>query len=181
MNALRHPPRTIAHARRAAASGASRRGRVVPARASSRGVSLLEMLLVIALIAGISVLAAAALSGGFGGMQLRNNAKEIASQLRYTRTQAIATGRSQRFTIDPEARTWTAPNGRSGEIPKALSVTFTGARQAQPRRGEGAILFFADGASTGGRVQLSVKRAAWNVDVTWLTGEVKLRRGEVRP
>ena len=48
-------------------------------------------------------------------------------------------------------------------------------------RGVGAILFFPDGASTGGRVQHSAKKAAWNVDVAWLTGEVQVRRGEVTP
>ena len=146
-----------------------------------RGVSLLEMLLVIALLAVISVVAAGAMSGGFAGMQLRSEAKRITAQLRYTRTQAIATGRPQRFTIDPQARTWSAPNGRHGEIPRKLGITFTGAREVQPRRGEGAIVFFQDGASTGGRVQLSVKQAAMNIDVTWLTGEVRLRRGRVEP
>jgi prepilin-type N-terminal cleavage/methylation domain-containing protein len=58
---------------------------------------------------------------------------------------------------------------------------FIGAREVQPRRGEGAIVFFPDGASTGGRVQLSANKAAMNIDVTWLTGEVRLRRGEVTP
>jgi general secretion pathway protein H len=144
-----------------------------------RGTSLLEMLLVIALIAGIGLLAAGAFGGGLAGMQLRSSAKEVAAALRFTRTQAIATGRPQRFTLDPEAHRWTAPNGRKGEIPDSLRITFTGARQMQPRRGEGAIVFFADGASTGGRVQLSARRAAWNIDVAWLTGEVKLRRAEV--
>lgn len=144
-----------------------------------RGTSLLEMLLVIALIAGIGLLAAGALGGGLAGMQLRTSAKEVAAALRFTRTQAIATGKPQRFTLDPAAHRWTAPNGRKGEIPDSLSITFTGAREMQPRRGEGAIVFFADGASTGGRVQLSARRAAWNVDVAWLTGEVKLRRAEV--
>lgn len=144
-----------------------------------RGVSLLEMLLVIALLAVISVVAAGALTGGFAGVQLRSEAKQLAAQLRYSRTQAIATGQPQRFTIDPEQHTWTAPNNRSGEIPKTLRVRFIGAREVQPRRGEGAIVFFPDGASTGGRVQLSAKQAAMNIDVTWLTGEVRLRRGEV--
>lgn len=152
----------------------------VPVRAGRRqgGMSLLEMLLVIALIAGIGVLTVGMMNGGMAGMQLRSASKEIASQLRYTRSQAIATGRSQKFTIDPTAHTWTAPNGRSGDIPKGLGIVFTGAREIQPRRGEGAIMFFSDGASTGGRVKLSAKQAAWNVDVAWLTGEVKLKRGE---
>ncbi|HEY0661181.1 MAG TPA: GspH/FimT family pseudopilin [Lysobacter sp.] len=146
-----------------------------------RGVSLLEMLLVVALLAAVSLLAAGAMSGGFAGMQLRSNAKQIAAQLRYTRTQAISTGQPQRFTIDPRAHTWTAPGNRHGDIPEKLGIRFIGAREVQPRQGEGAIMFFADGASTGGRVQLSAKKAAWNVDVAWLTGEVKLRRAEAEP
>jgi general secretion pathway protein H len=149
-----------------------------PFRRRTSGVSLLEMLLVVALIAAASVLAAAAFSGGVGGMQLRASAKEIAAQLRYTRTQAITTGTPQQFVIDPQAHTWQAPNGRSGEIPPNLGVIFIGARQLQPSRGEGAIRFFADGASTGGRIQVSLKGATWNIDVAWLTGQVKLRRAE---
>jgi len=58
-------------------------------------------------------------------------------------------------------------------------VQFTGAREVQPSEGVGAIVFFSDGASTGGRVQLRMRDAAWNIDVAWLTGEVTLRRAEV--
>ncbi|QGW64098.1 prepilin-type N-terminal cleavage/methylation domain-containing protein [Lysobacter soli] len=144
----------------------------------ARGVSLLEMLLVIALIAAISVLALAAMSGGREGMQLRSSTKQVASALRFTRTHAIATGQPQRFTLDPVKRTWTAPVGRNGDIPPNLSITFTGAREVQPSRGEGAIVFFPDGASTGGRVQLGARKAAWNIDVAWLTGEVKMKRAQ---
>ena len=126
----------------------------------ARGVSLLEMLLVIALIAAISVLALAAMSGGREGMQLRSSTKQVA------------------FTLDPVKRTWTAPMGRNGDIPPNLSITFTGAREVQPRRGEGAIVFFPDGASTGGRVKLGARKAAWNIDVAWLTGEVKMKRAQ---
>lgn len=148
-------------------------------RRGVRGFSLLEMLLVVVLIASISTVIAIGMRGGMGGLQLRSASKEIAAQLRYTRTQAITSGAPQRFVIDPQAHTWQAPNGRSGEIPPDLRVIFIGARQLQPSPGEGAIMFFADGASTGGRVQVSLKSAAWNIDVAWLTGQVKLRRAEV--
>ena len=140
------------------------------------GVSLLEMLLVVSLIAVASLLAAAAFSGVIKGMELRSAAKEIAAELRFTRTRAIATGQPQRFVIDPAARTWQAPDGHDGEIPEALQVRFTGAREAQPAEGEGAVMFFNDGAATGGRIQLSRDGAAWNIDVAWLTGEVTLAR-----
>ena len=149
-----------------------------PRAVDRRGFTLVELLVVIALIAAIGALTAAALTGGMDGIRLRGAAKEVAAQLRFTRAQAIATGQPQRFTIDPRAHVWTAPKDRGGEIPKQLGIVFTGARQTQPSRGVGAIVFFADGASTGGRVRLTLKNAAWNVDVKWLTGEVSLRRGE---
>lgn len=145
-----------------------------------RGFSLLEVLLVVAILALASVLAAAAIRGGSPGLQLRSQAKEIAAQLRHTRAQAIATGQAQRFTLDPAAHAWTAPGDRDGEIPEDMSISFIGAREVQPREGEGAIVFFPDGASTGGRVRLGLRSAAWDVDVAWLTGEVRARRAEPR-
>ena len=137
-----------------------------PARTSRRhhaGISLLEMLLVIGLIAAASLLAAAAFSGGMKGTQLRSAVKQIAAELRYTRTHAIATG------------------GHKGTIPDMIDVRFIGAREAQPTAGEGAVMFFADGAATGGRVQLSRDGAAWDIDVAWLTGQVSVTRAGPRP
>jgi general secretion pathway protein H len=162
----------------ALATSAGRHSRSPAPRHRARGVSLLEMLLVVAVIAAASLLATAALSGGFDGLQLRSNAKEIAANLRYARAQAISTGRPQSFSIDPRAHLWQGANGRKGEIPKKLGIVFTGAREVQPHDGIGAIMFFADGASTGGRVQLNSRNAAWNVDVAWLTGEVSLHRAQ---
>lgn len=140
------------------------------------GFTLLEVLVVLVIVAMATTLAAMVYSGGLDGMRLRSSSKEIAAQLRYTRTQAIATGMAQRFTIDPHGHRWQAAGNRQGKIPRSLGVDFIGAREVQPHAGEGGILFFPDGASTGGRIQLSVKRAVWRVDVSWLTGEVTLAR-----
>lgn len=148
---------------------------------SPDGFTLLEMLLVLALVATATTLAAMALTGGLDGMRLRGAAKEIAGQLRYTRAQAIASGLPQDFALDPAAHSWRAPNGRHGQIPESLDIRFTGAREAQARKGEGGIVFFPDGASTGGRVQLQAGTAAWRIDVAWLTGEVTLSRAEAAP
>ncbi|MDR1076975.1 MAG: GspH/FimT family pseudopilin [Xanthomonadaceae bacterium] len=149
--------------------------RIVSRRRVS-GVSLLEMLMVIALIAAASLLAAAILSGGMEGMKLRSSAKEIASELRFTRTRAIATGEAQRFTIDPVEHRWEGPNRHHGEIPRSLAIQFTGARQAGATDALGGIVFFPDGASTGGRIQLQRDKSGWRIDVIWLTGEVRLSR-----
>lgn len=143
------------------------------------GVSLLEMLLVVALIAIASTLAAMVLTGGMDGMRLRSASKEIAAELRFTRARAMASGQPQRFLIDPQAHRWQGVDGHQGEIPKSLSIHFTGARQASEQRGQGGqggIVFYPDGASSGGRVQLQAGRGGWRIDVRWLTGEVSLAR-----
>lgn len=137
------------------------------------------MLVVVTLVAALSVVLIGAMNGGMDGLRMRSAAKTLAAELRFARAQAIATGTVQRFAIVPDKRTWTGAKERRGELPKAFEVTFTGVRQVQSREGEGVILFFEDGASTGGRIQLRRDNAAWNVDVTWLTGEVGLHRGEV--
>jgi general secretion pathway protein H len=141
-----------------------------------RGVTLLEMLLVITLVAATGLVAAAVLTGGMEGMRLRGAAKDIATALRYTRTQAIASGTPQRFTIDPVAHRWQAAGGRHGEVPAALAIRFTGARQVQPQQGVGAIQFFEDGASTGGRIELRGGRAGWRIDVGWVLGDIRSAR-----
>ena len=157
---------------------------IVSRTAAQRGFTLLEIVLVMAIIALASVLAAAAMTGGFKGMQLKASAKEIASNLRYTRTQAIATGKPQRFVIEPAKHAWQAPNAHHGTIPDKLGIEFTGAREARAnaaRQDQGAIEFFPDGAATGGRIRLTAGKSAWDIDVAWLTGQVRLRQGTSAP
>lgn len=148
-------------------------------RGAEAGFTLIEMLIVVTLIAAISALLMATIGGGMDGLRLRGAAKEIVGELRHARAQAMAKGEPQTFVIDPGKRHWTGTEGRSGELHKNLSVVFVGARELQPRRGEGAIVFFEDGASSGGRIQLRQGNAAWNIDVAWLTGEIGLHRAQV--
>jgi len=155
----------------------SRRDAPALSRASA-GFTLIEILVVVSLVAGLTVILMMSMNGGMDGLRLRSEAKTIASELRRARSTAISTGTVQSFRIVPDTRTWSGAKGRTGEIPRSLEVSFTGVRQVLERDGEGVILFFEDGASTGGRIQLSHARATLNVDVAWLTGEVSLHRGE---
>ena len=142
----------------------------------ARGFTLVELMLVLAIVALATLLGGGAIGRGMEGLRLRSAANGIAAQLRFTRAQALATGEPQRFTIDPAAHAWTAPKGRHGELPARASVAFIGAREVQPSAGEGAVVFFPDGAATGGRVRLRQGDATWQVDVAWLTGQVAVSR-----
>ena len=155
-------------------------------RLPSPGFSLLEMLLVMALVAAASLLAVAAFGGGMQGIQLRVGAKDIAAQLRFARAVAISSGQPQDVVIDPQARRWQGAKGRSGSLPAAGEIVFTGARaeqfeELQAQGGKGTIRFFPDGAATGGRVRMLVNGGGWDVDVRWLTGEVRVARVQASP
>ena len=144
------------------------------------GFTLIELVAVILIIAIATGLAAVTMTGGLDGMRLRSASSDIAAQLRYTRVQAIATGQRKDFTIDPHAHAWEAPKNHHGKVAKQLGIEFYGAREVQPSANEGGIAFFPDGASTGGRIRLRAKNAVSDIDVAWLTGEVRVRRGDGR-
>ena len=145
------------------------------------GFSLIELIVVVVLIAATTALAASVMTSGLPGQQLRGAARELAAQLRFARAQAIVTGKPQRFILDTRTRQWQAPNGRHGLLPKQIEIVATGARIEQTRSTVVAIRFFPEGAATGGRIVLSRERAAWQIDVEWLTGEVTVKRSEAAP
>ena len=147
----------------------------------ARGFTLVELVVVMVLIAGVTAIGATVIGNALPGSRLRGAAKEIAGQLRYTRAQAIATGREQVFELDVIGKRWTAADRRTGELPDDIDLRVITARGEAPARDVAAVRFFPDGAATGGRIVLAIDDAAWRVDVGWLTGEVTLTRGEGRP
>ncbi len=144
------------------------------------------MILVMALIAAASLLAMAAFGSGMQGMKMRAAAKDVAAQMRFARAVAISSGQAQDVIIDPAARQWQGAKGRSGDLPAVGEVVFTGARASQFAPGDGnddkgTVRFFPDGAATGGRVRLLASGGGWDVDVGWLTGDVKVKRVQPTP
>ena len=146
-----------------------------------RGFSLIELIVVVVLIAATTALAASVMTAGLPGQQLRNTARELAAQLRYTRAQAIVSGTPQLFVLDTRTRQWTGPNRRHGEVPREIRIVATAARAEQTNPDEAVIRFFPEGAATGGRLVLARNDAAWQLDVEWLTGEVTAKPAPAPP
>jgi len=142
------------------------------------GFSLIELLVVLVLITGATALTATVISAGLPGQQLRGATREIAAQMRYTRAQAIVTGKPQLFFVNADSREWTGPNHRHGKVPSGIVIVATSARIEQPAPGVAGFRFFPDGSATGGRVVLKRDTAAWQLDIDWLTGQVTTKRAE---
>ena len=141
-----------------------------------RGFTLLEMMVVLVVIASVVAIGASVMARKLPGQKLQHAAKELAAQLRYTRAQAIASGQPQLFTFDARTREWRAGDRRDGKLARDIQVVATGARNEGQAEGVAAVRFFPEGAATGGRFLLSHGKSAWQVDVEWLTGEVRVSK-----
>ena len=143
----------------------------------NRGFTLIELLVVLALIALAVGVATAGLSRGLESMRMRAAGHDLVAALRYTRGQAIVSGEERKLELDVDKRSYQAPKRPVQELPKGLTLKLLTAAQERTGSSTGAIRFFPDGSSTGGRVRLIAGEHASDVEIAWLTGEVRLREG----
>jgi general secretion pathway protein H len=106
---------------------------------------------------------------------LKAAARTLASGLRQAQTTAMATRRDATLTLDLEAREFEV-SGSQGirALPRELELKlFTAQTEAVSER-KGAIRFYPDGSSTGGRITVASGERKYLVDVDWLTGRVSI-------
>lgn len=147
----------------------------MPSRHAS-GMSLVEVLVVIVLVAAITGTLAVGMGVGSDGRQLRGAVREVVAQLRHARSQAVLQGQDAAFALDMQERRWISPGGKSGRLPAALDVRAVVAEEAAEDENDARIVFHPDGSSTGGVIRLSQGDAEWRIEVLWLTGKVRAER-----
>ena len=157
---------------RFAASAFSRRRL---ARAQGRGVTLLELLIVLSIMAIVAAMVVPMFGGGVSTGELKGAARQVAAGLRLARSEALATRQETRVVLDLERRTFKAePELREHALPHAIELKLFTAQSDLVTDRVGAIRFFPDGGSNGGRVTLAVGERKYDVDVDWLTGRVAI-------
>ena len=147
-------------------------------RARSGGFTLIEIVAVMLLIALVIGIASFTLSGSINSAKVRAAGRDLVAAMRYTRGQAIVSGEEQVLEIDVEERTYQAPKRAVVELPGKMDLRLVTAESEQTGETSGAIRFYPDGSSTGGRVRLIAGEREWNVEVAWLTGEIRLSEVE---
>jgi len=140
-----------------------------------RGVTLLELLIVLSIMAVLAAMVMPIFGGGVSAGELKGATREIAAGLRLARSEALATRKETRVMLDLEGRTFQVErDGRTHTLPRRIELKLFTAQSDLVNEKIGAIRFFPDGGSNGGRVTLTAGERKFNVDVDWLTGRVAI-------
>jgi general secretion pathway protein H len=141
----------------------------------SRGFTLLELLFVLALMVLMLALVPPLLTGSVSGAQLKAAARELAAGLSQARSEAILRQRDAVLVLDVDRRSYQITGtARVFRLPEKLDFKLYTAQSELAGGSAGAIRFFPDGSSTGGRITVSAGERSFGVDVDWLTGRVRI-------
>jgi general secretion pathway protein H len=136
---------------------------------------MLELLVVLSIMALVAAFVVPLLGSGVSTAELKAAARQVAAGLRLARSEAVATRQETRLVLDVEERTMRLDRetGRHA-LPHGIEIKLFTAERDLVDEKVGAIRFYPDGGSNGGRVTLASGERKYDVDVDWLTGRVAI-------
>ena len=138
-------------------------------------MTLLELLVVIAIIGVVTAVVMPMLGPGVSNTELKGAARQLASGLRYARSEAMATRQERFVTVDLEGRRFmVGSDARAHALPKDVELKLFTAQMDLVDDKTGAIRFYPDGGSNGGRITVAAGERKFEVDVDWLTGRIAI-------
>lgn len=141
---------------------------------SAAGFTLLEMLIVIAMLALATAVAMPVFTRPSDGVRLQATARNLIDALRLTRAMAIARNAEIALAIDVDKRVFASAAIRAQSFGPDMTAELTFAQPEQTARSTGGFRFFPDGSSSGGDVRLRLRGREARICVNWLTGEAQL-------
>ena len=147
----------------------------LPARTARARRDALELLVVLSIMAVLAALVVPIFTGGVSTSELKAATREVAAGLRLARSEALATRQETRVMLDLEHRSFQVErDARIHALPKQIEMKLFTAQSDLVSDKVGAIRFFPDGGSNGGRITLAAGERKFEVDVDWLTGRVAI-------
>ena len=147
----------------------------MPTLRAVRGFTLLELIIVLLIsVMGFAVVGSNIVSGN-QSTRLQAVTRDIASALRYAHGQALLNRQAISVAVNLAENNYAISNNdRVYHFDDDIKVSLTVAEEEFIPGGEGAIKFFADGSSTGGRITLEWGKQLRRIDVNWITGAVTI-------
>lgn len=137
-----------------------------------RGFSLLEVLVVVAVLGLATSLVVTRGPARSAGLDVRAAASELAQSLRATRMRAIVANRPATFRLDPAGGGFAVDAGPVRRLPVGMHLAMTADAASGRADTAGAIRFYPDGSSSGGRIAVASGAARALVRVEWISGRV---------
>jgi len=142
---------------------------------SASGFTLLELILVMSIAILLLGIAVPLLSKQLPGAQFKAATHDLAAHARLARNLAIVKNAPMSLIIDVDRRTYQlTAEEKIRQLPAQIKLSVFTAESERIDAHQGAIRFFADGSSTGGRITLSDGQRHNDVDIQWLTGKVSI-------
>ncbi len=143
--------------------------------AGSKGYSLLEMLVVLAILSITIIVALMFVRPSASSFEPARTAYEMAARLKGARTKAIAANQETSFFLDLQERQfWSKVSPSKAAIPAEIDILMTSAKNRVLTEQLGSFRFFPNGSSTGGNIELNMGAKKISVQVDWLTGAVRV-------
>lgn len=146
-------------------------------RCAERGYTLVELLVVLALLALLTVLATPMIGRSMQS-ELRATADAMVGDLRTARSHAMSRNRDTALRFDTVAGTVANAGQVLSVLPDGATMHLVVADDERETTSAGRIRFHPDGSSTGGRVTLRHSGRAIEIDVDWLDGQVEVRNAQ---
>lgn len=142
------------------------------------GFTLLEMLVVLAIIAVLTALVFSVPRLGVPRREILAVSRGLQDDVRSGRMLARRLGRPVDLVIDVADRTWRSADGTEHRIPQDVSVVLKTAAFGGEQSGAGHVRFFPDGSSTGAEVTIGTGSLQQRLVVDWLTSRPRIEGGE---
>jgi general secretion pathway protein H len=137
------------------------------------GFTLLELMVVLTLMSLVYALAVPLISAALPGTEHKAAARQLAAGLRVARSHAVTHKQEATLTLDVEQRRFAiSGDKRNHPLPAQLNLSLYTAQSELLHDKVGAIRFYPDGSSSGGRITVALGEKKYQVNVDWLTGQV---------
>jgi len=144
-------------------------------RGAARGVTLLELLIVLAIMAIVAGFMIPMFGGPISTSELRSAARELAAGLRLAQSEAVSQRRQTFLVLDVAGKRFKVDNDpHEHKLPSKVELKLFTAQNDLVNDSVGSIRFFPDGGSNGGRITVASGDRKFDVDIDWLTGRVAI-------